>query len=117
MGFKTKIILLAIIAALIGYIWYFNIEWSITTIIFTGAIVFICLIDWNLDNPFKARQSLKLKLTLFAILGVLIFYVWYFNIPINQDVIVYLVLIVLVSLFGIFVSRGAPYIESLMRQR
>ena len=86
MGFKTKIFLLAIVAALIGYIWYFHVEFSQNTIVFTVAIVLMFLIDWAESNPAKPR-SFTPKIILFVILAALIFYVWYFDVSFNQDVI------------------------------
>ena len=109
MGFKTKIFLLAIIAALAGYIYYFNVAWDTTTIIFTGAIVFMCLIDWNLDDPRKAGRSLKLKLFLFAILAALIFYIWYFDVPFSQDVITYTALTLATGILGFLMDKSFVY--------
>ena len=107
MGFKKKIFLLAIIAALMGYIYYFNVAWDTTTIVFTVAIVIMCLIDVRLDT-FKAPKSPKLKLILFAILATLAFYVWYFDVPLDKYVMALLATVVLLYVMCIFPVSSGP---------
>lgn len=111
MGFKFKLTLLVIAAALIGYIWYFQIPFSPEVLVFTGAAALAFILDFMIDSPQNSKRFM-MKSFLILIVAALIFYIWYFDVPINTipiGIAATVVIFIMLGIVGPKVTRN-PYV-------
>ena len=118
MGFKTKIILVVILAALIGYVWYFHVPLNQDAIIFLVFAVIGFFVDFDIDNQVIRRKVFFRKMISLVLLAGLIFYVWYFKIPLDQNTIAITLGAGLLLFIGILLGKSAELErERVMRGR
>jgi hypothetical protein len=105
MGFKRKLSLLAVLVALISYIWYFDIQFSQDVIAITVGIAIILFAGAAEEVDKMHRHSIRNKVILILVLAVEIFYIWYFNVAVEGTVIVLLIFLVFTFLMAL--AEGA----------